>query len=1078
MESEGVLSVSMASVVESVLQKHGTRLNDLNLASRKAEEAALRRNEATGWLRTTVGFVCSKDLPAEPSEQEFRIALRNGIILCNALNKVRPGAVPKVVETSSDSVVLPDGAALSAYQYFENIRNFLVATQEMGIPSFEASDLEQGGKGSRVVNCILALKSYNDWKHRGGNGIWKYGGNLKPINSLKCIKRKNSEPFMNPLSRNPSMGEKSWDSLLSEQNGDLSLESSEMNACSLHVLVRSVLADKKPEEIPMLVESMLSKVMEEFEHRLASQNDLVKTTLEATNEAASDGNKSFTEGSNEMKVKTTFQTTNDAASDGNSYLTEGSSEMKMEMEDENAVESRNEEPLSLNSACDEEHKGQFLNQQEEHKGQLLKQQVFFIQKQKDIQELRDTLHSTRADMRFMQMKYSKEFCNLGRHFHSLTQAACMYHKVLEENRKLYNEVQDLKGSIRVYCRVRPFLSGQPNRQSTVDRIDEGSITIITPSKYGKEGRRSFNFNKVFGPFATQEEVFTDTEPLIRSVLDGYNVCIFAYGQTGSGKTYTMSGPNELTEHSQGVNYRALSDLFQLSEERRETSCYDVSVQMLEIYNEQVRDLLASDGLNKRLEIRNSSQNGLNVPEASLVHVASTSDVIELMNIGQRNRAVSATAMNDRSSRSHSCLTAHVQGRDITSGAIIRGSMHLVDLAGSERVDKSEVIGDRLKEAQHINKSLAALGDVISALAQKNSHVPYRNSKLTQLLQDSLGGQAKTLMFVHMSPELDAVGETISTLKFAERVATVELGTARMHKESGDVKELKEQIAVLKAALAKKEGEPEHLTSSISSPDLSRMRGSGLSPSHSRKGGADISSDNNNRHPMGDVGNIEVQNNSALRQRKPNFDVQELSTSNNSPSPSWDSNSASSPSQIPKVDFQKGDKEEEDLEEDWVDKMILNKNEVASGDPSRRWEGNNGSLPESFYQNYLPDMRVHPEKPYGKQGNKKEARGYESATTDDSDELEVATTASENSSEADMLWSGIPSNGTAAANGFRPKSKKPKPKMGKIPELRSPSSSNSLKGPNGGSHSFGRNGRPPSNDGKRSASFGRKTGSGK
>jgi len=252
-------------------------------------------------------------------------------------------------------------------------------------------------------------------------------------------------------------------------------------------------------------------------------------------------------------------------------------------------------------------------------------------------------------------------------------------------------------------------------------------------------------------------VFLDTQPLIRSVLDGYNVCIFAYGQTGSGKTYTMSGPKNMTEQTQGVNYRALGDLFKL-EQRRGTFIYDIAVQMIEIYNEQVRDLLVTDGLNKRLEIRNNSQNGLNVPDASLVRVASTMDVVELMNVGQKNRAVGATALNDRSSRSHSCLTVHVQGRDLTSGTTLRGCMHLVDLAGSERVDKSEVTGERLKEAQHINKSLSALGDVIASLAQKNAHVPYRNSKLTQLLQDSLGGQAKTLMFVHISPESDAVGK--------------------------------------------------------------------------------------------------------------------------------------------------------------------------------------------------------------------------------------------------------------------------------------------------------------------------------
>jgi len=163
----------------------------------------------------------------------------------------------------------------------------------------------------------------------------------------------------------------------------------------------------------------------------------------------------------------------------------------------------------------------------------------------------------------------------------------------------------------------------------------------------------------------------------------------------------------------------------------------------------------------------------------------------------------------------------VQGRDLTSGTGLRGCMHLVDLAGSERVDKSEVVGDRLKEAQYINKSLSALGDVIASLSQKNTHVPYRNSKLTQLLQDSLGnveklasllitsvvvepvmnisllcsgGQAKTFMFVHISPELDAVGETISTLKFAERVASVELGAAKPNKEGSEIRELKEQVS--------------------------------------------------------------------------------------------------------------------------------------------------------------------------------------------------------------------------------------------------------------------------------------------
>ncbi|KAG9449120.1 hypothetical protein H6P81_009085 [Aristolochia fimbriata] len=191
-------------------------------------------------------------------------------------------------------------------------------------------------------------------------------------------------------------------------------------------------------------------------------------------------------------------------------------------------------------------------------------------------------------------------------------------------------------------------------------------------------------------------------------------------------------------------------------------------------------------------------------------VKSTEKVLELMHAGHTNRSVGATALNVRSSRSHSIVTVHVRGTDLKTGSVLRGSLHLVDLAGSERVDRSEVTGDRLKEAQHINKSLSALGDVIFALSQKSSHVPYRNSKLTQVLQGSLGGQAKTLMFVQLNPDGASYSETLSTLKFAERVSGVELGAARSSKEGKDVRELIEQVASLKDIIAKKDEEIERL----------------------------------------------------------------------------------------------------------------------------------------------------------------------------------------------------------------------------------------------------------------------------
>ncbi|XP_050378693.1 kinesin-like protein KIN-14J [Argentina anserina] len=429
-----------------------------------------------------------------------------------------------------------------------------------------------------------------------------------------------------------------------------------------------------------------------------------------------------------------------------------------------------------------------------------------------LKELSAALESTRREIMSAKQSYSGEFNCMGLKLRGLADAADKYHVVLAENRKLYNEVQDLKGNIRVYCRIRPFLPGQSQKQSTIEYIGEnGDLVIANPSKQRKDSRKLFKFNKVFGPAATQEEVFVDTRPLIRSVLDGYSVCIFAYGQTGSGKTYTMSGPSISSTEEWGVNYRALNDLFQISQTRKSSVEYEVGVQMVEIYNEQVLDLLSSDSSRRRLGIWNSTQpNGLAVPDASMHLVNSTADVLELMNIGLANRAVGATALNERSSRSHSVLTVHVCGVDLKTDTAIRGNLHLVDLAGSERVDRSEATGDRLREAQHINKSLSALGDVIFALAQKNPHVPYRNSKLTQVLQSSLGGQAKTLMFVQLNPDAQSFSETISTLKFAERVSGVELGAAKSNKEGRYVRELMEQVASLKETVAKKDEEIDRL----------------------------------------------------------------------------------------------------------------------------------------------------------------------------------------------------------------------------------------------------------------------------
>ncbi|KAI7726568.1 hypothetical protein M8C21_015619, partial [Ambrosia artemisiifolia] len=424
-----------------------------------------------------------------------------------------------------------------------------------------------------------------------------------------------------------------------------------------------------------------------------------------------------------------------------------------------------------------------------------KQRELVGQQDKSLQNLRSTLSTTKTDVRSMQNICQDEADNLGKHVDTICQAAAGYKKVLEENRKLYNQVQDLKGSIRVYCRVRPSLPGQENQATCVDYIDDETVTIIVPSKSGKEGRKASMFNKVFGPSATQEEVFSDTQPLIRSVLDGFNVCIFACGQTGAGKTYTLTGPGEITPETMGVSYRALNDLFLISEERKNLMNYEISINMLEIYNDEIKDLL----------ICQPAKKGINVPDANLVPISSTDDVMNLMNLCKKNREV-----NDHGSRSHSFLTAHVFGKDLTSGTTTRGCMHLVDLAGNEKLDNSD------DEATHINKSLSTLGDVLVALANKSSRVNYKACKLTQLLQDSLGAQAKILMFVHVHPNMDEALETLSTFKFAERFSTLE--------KSSDVRDIKEQICLLKSALAKKEAGDTGWQDMISSPRSGEQNG--------------------------------------------------------------------------------------------------------------------------------------------------------------------------------------------------------------------------------------------------------------
>lgn len=291
---------------------------------------------------------------------------------------------------------------------------------------------------------------------------------------------------------------------------------------------------------------------------------------------------------------------------------------------------------------------------------------------------------------------------------------------------------------------------------------------------------AFAYDRVFSSSAGQEEVFEEISHLVQSSLDGYNTCIFAYGQTGSGKTYTMEGSSEDSrDPARGMIPRTVEKIFDSMIALQEQGwSYEMECSYVEIYNEVVRDLLAKQKGEVKHDIHHDKFGNTQVSNLTIVKVETAAQIYRLLSTAQQNRAVGATLSNDRSSRSHSVFSLRLIGRNSITSDSSQGILNLVDLAGSERLDKSGATGDRLKETQSINKSLSCLGDVIFALANKADHIPYRNSKLTYLLQNSLGGNSKTLMFVNISPQAEDFSETISSLRFATKVNSCDIGTAK------------------------------------------------------------------------------------------------------------------------------------------------------------------------------------------------------------------------------------------------------------------------------------------------------------
>ncbi|XP_038059774.1 kinesin-like protein KIF25 isoform X2 [Patiria miniata] len=460
----------------------------------------------------------------------------------------------------------------------------------------------------------------------------------------------------------------------------------------------------------------------------------------------------------------------------------------------------------------------------------------------DMQDLRDRVYELEEEVKTADQRFTKE---------------------KKRRKEIHNTLVELRGNIRVHCRARPIMSRDAGPGIMTDQvvhiIDDENLAV----KYNKPGigasNKMFEFEHVYGPLDNQFDVFEEVQPLLTSLLDGYNVCIMAYGQTGSGKTYTMLGDNysdlQIDEEleiraSDGVVPRAAVEMFKLIAEKPANS-HSIEVSVVEIYNNDIRDLLEPDAAVVKLNIRTCDDGSMEIPSLTQRQVENASEIVELVQYGMKHRHEDATLVHAHSSRSHLIVTLTVstfpQGvptttpnasrsaspvpelpspgsfparnlrrnlsipaiafqslslsgtnspLQIQSGSstpvffppslpgVVKTKLQLVDLAGSECVGMSGVTGAALRETSHINRSLSALSDVLAALAEGRSHVPYRNSRLTHLLQDSIGGDAKLLVLCCVSPTQAFVTETLQCLGFGTRARQVQRGQTKKRTATG------------------------------------------------------------------------------------------------------------------------------------------------------------------------------------------------------------------------------------------------------------------------------------------------------
>jgi len=365
--------------------------------------------------------------------------------------------------------------------------------------------------------------------------------------------------------------------------------------------------------------------------------------------------------------------------------------------------------------------------------------------------------------------------------------------------------QESEHNVRVMARFRP--ETRKESKSNTHRLfdvryseDERGVQVHQETPGRSSTDRDFIFDKIFGPRATQEYVF---QSLARSVVDdvvqGFNGTIFAYGQTGSGKTHSMFGPSDNYDQ-RGVIPRSAEYLFDELQKNDDIKQVTIKCSFLEIYKERIRDLLnPTSDERMSLKLRETPRGDVRILGLMEEYVSSPKDILELISQGESQRSTSKTEMNERSSRSHSVLTVTVTQK-LQDASIRVGKLHMADLAGSERVHKSGLSGQTLQEAKKINQSLSSLGNCINALTDRTrSHIPFRDSRLTYLLKDSLGGNTKTSLLITCSPHPNNSEETLSALMFGQRASHIK-NTVRINRQLS-VTELQSLVGRLRKQLA-------------------------------------------------------------------------------------------------------------------------------------------------------------------------------------------------------------------------------------------------------------------------------------